>query len=400
MSYTPPDRILTNYAKLMVNFASRHGEGLQAEDKVWLRMSESAREFLPYMMKAILKVGAIPVVDYKPEGTAALRYERGDARQMEFFPSEVQIAYLHMCDQMIAVLSSDDLHELDHVPGEHRELWRPFSKKYWDTRSELEAKKLFFWTLCLYPTDAQAAEAGMTLEEYWDQVIKACYLDEDDPVAKWREINAETIRTAEWLTNLEIQTMHMKGEDCDITFTIGPDRRWEGGGGDNIPSFEIFTSPDWRGTNGWIRFNQPLLYNGTRIEGVRLEFENGVVTSATATQSEDALKAMLSVEGADKVGEVSLTSRSSQINRFMAETLYDENTGGEFGNTHLAVGFSFNEAYNGDPTQLTDELKAELGFNQSTVHTDIVSTSNRTVTATLQDGSEVVIYKDGEFQLD
>lgn len=63
---------------------------------------------------------------------------------------------------------------------------------------------------------------------------------------------------------------------------IGSDRKWLSGSGANVPSFEVFTSPDWRGTNGWIRFNMPLFYQGNVIKGIRLEFEDGLVTSATA----------------------------------------------------------------------------------------------------------------------
>jgi aminopeptidase len=110
---------------------------------------------------------------------------------------------------------------------------------------------------------------------------------------------------------------------------------------------------------------------------------------------------MIATEGADKIGEFSLTDRRfSRISRFMAHTLYDENVGGAFGNTHIAVGRSYQDAYAGDPSELTTEQWAELGFNNSSVHTDIVSTTDRVVTATLRGGAERVIYRDGEFQLD
>jgi aminopeptidase len=83
----------------------------------------------------------------------------------------------------------------------------------------------------------------------------------------------------------------------------------------------------------------------------------------------------------------------------MAETLYDENVGGPFGNTHIALGKSYHDCYAGDPGAVSPEEWSRLGFNESSVHTDIVSTADRTVTATLGDGSERVIYAGGEFQL-
>jgi aminopeptidase len=110
---------------------------------------------------------------------------------------------------------------------------------------------------------------------------------------------------------------------------------------------------------------------------------------------------MIATEGADRVGEFSLTDRRfSRITRFMAQTLYDENVGGEFGNTHIALGRSYQDAYDGDPATLAGADWEQLGFNTSSVHTDIVSTTRRTVTASLRGGEERVIYRDGEFVLD
>ena len=104
------------------------------------------------------------------------------------------------------------------------------------------------------------------------------------------------------------------------------------------------------------------------------------------------------MDGADKIGEYSLTdSRLSRIDKFMAETLYDENFGGMFGNTHLALGSAYKDSYPGDASSLTKEQWDALGYNDSVVHTDIISTKNREVTAWLPDGSTRVIYKDGHF---
>ena len=147
--------------------------------------------------------------------------------------------------------------------------------------------------------------------------------------------------------------MHVAGEDVDLQVSVGESRRWLGGRGRNIPSFEIFTSPDWRGTNGWINFNQPLYRYGNLVKGIRLEFVDGRVTEASAEQNERVLTEMIATEGADRVGEFSLTDRRfSRITRFMAQTLYDENVGGEFGNTHIALGRAYQDAYDGDPSTL------------------------------------------------
>jgi len=142
---------------------------------------------------------------------------------------------------------------------------------------------------------------------------------------------------------------------------IGSDRQWLGGSGRNIPSFEIFTSPDYRETSGWIRFNQPLYRYGQKITGISLKFEKGEVVEFDATEGKELLKEIFTIPGARFLGEFSLTdSRHSHITRFMGETLYDENVGGEFGNTHVAIGRAFDEAYTGDSSVLSEDERKHL----------------------------------------
>lgn len=257
------------------------------------------------------------------------------------------------------------------------------------------------WTLALYGTDAMAKEAGMTLKEYWNQIIKACYLNAEDPVKEWERIDKTVQTTANKLTKLDIQSVHLKGADMDITIGIGSDRKWIAGGGNNIPSFEVFTTPNWREVNGWIRLNQPHYRYGKKIEGIQLWFKDGIVTKSSATKNHDLLKSMLATPGGNKLGEFSLTdARLSKITKFMAEILYDENTGGKYGNTHVALGSAYKECYNGpiNPKWKKSDWEA-IGFNHSVVHSDVISTTNRTVTATLKDGSTKVIYKAGQFTI-
>jgi aminopeptidase len=173
-----------------------------------------------------------------------------------------------------------------------------------------------------------------------------------------------------------------------------------GGSGRNIPSFEVFTSPDWRGTNGHVKFSEPLYSHGKIARGVQLRFKDGLVTSATADENPELIEQIVAAPGGNRLGEFSLTdARVSRIDRFMASTLYDENTGGPFGNTHMAVGMSINDTYDGDVAAVTNEEWEQLGYNlEAAVHNDIVSTTDRTVTALMRDGSDRVIYADGQFQ--
>ena len=111
------------------------------------------------------------------------------------------------------------------------------------------------------------------------------------------------------------------------------------------------------------------------------------------------LKQQLAMDaGASRVGEFSLTDRRfSRITRFMANTLFDENYGGRFGNCHLALGSSYANTYAGDPRRLSPATKERLGFNQSALHWDFVNTEKKRVTAVLSDGTRKVIYENGEF---
>ena len=202
------------------------------------------------------------------------------------------------------------------------------------------------------------------------------------------------------LNALPIEKLHVKGSDADLWIHLGEKRQWMCGSGRNIPSFEHFTSPDWRGTNGWIRFNQPLYRYGVHITGVELWFKNGRVVKAKAKKNEKVLKQMIATKNADKIGEYSLTDkRLSRITRFMAETLFDENMGGANGNTHLALGKSYQDCCIEDPGELSLKDWEDLGFNDSSVHTDIISTAPRTVTAHLKGGATKVIYKNGMFRV-
>ena len=107
---------------------------------------------------------------------------------------------------------------------------------------------------------------------------------------------------------------------------------------------------------------------------------------------------MIATKNADRIGEYSLTDRRfSRITKFMAETLYDENIGGKNGNTHLALGMAYHDCFLDDPGELSPEDWENLGFNDSSVHTDIISTAPRTVTAHLKSGKTKIIYEKGQF---
>ena len=185
----------------------------------------------------------------------------------------------------------------------------------------------------------------------------------------------------------------------DFEVLVGEKRKFIAGGGCNVPSFEIFTSPDWRGTRGVYFADLSSYRSGNYVKGVRLEFKNGRVVKADAQQGAEFVRKMLAMDrGASQIGEFSLTDRRfSKITKFMADILYDENFGGKYGNCHVAVGASYADTFTGPQAKLDKKLKEKLGFNDSSLHWDLINTENKKVTAKLKNGTTVTIYEKGEF---
>ena len=398
--YKPSQKILDKYADVLVNFALNSGNGVKKGEVVFLQVPESAKPLLISLQRSVLKAGAHAIIQYLPDEMSREFFELADDDQLKFFPATFLKGRVKQADHFLMVLAETNYHELEGVDPKKIMDRNMVFKPYKDWRDNKENKGKLTWTLGLYATKAMATEANMTLKQTWQQIIRACFLNYQNPVEKWRRVQAKSERLRKKLNKLEIVKVNIKAKDTDLTITIGENRQWLGGGGRNIPSFEIFTSPDWRGTNGYIFFDQPLYRQGNLIKNIKLTFKNGVVIKSEAGYGEKFLKQLIKVENSDKIGEFSLTDkRFSKIDRFMAETLYDENFGGPFGNTHIALGSAYKDTYSKKISKLTSKDWENLGFNDSTVHTDIIMTGDRTVTATLKNGKEILLYKSGKFQI-
>jgi len=351
--------IIKKYAHLLVNYALNSGKGIKPGEVVRCVVPDTAKSLALALQNTILKAKAHPLIRLIPTGFDKSFYTLANQDQLTFFP-----------------------------------------KKYLKAQADKENKGKYTWTAALWPTPAKAKEVGLTLKQYSQQIINACFLDKKDPIAKWKQITKLQQSILKKLNSLNINSLHIKGKDANLNIKLGSSRIWNGGSGRNIPSFEVFTSPDWQGTNGWIRFNQPLYRYGNILKNIYLQFNQGKVIKAKAEQGNKFLQQMLKTTNADKIGEFSLTdNRLSKITHFMAETLYDENIGGPYGNIHIALGMAYKDCYKGDSSKLSKTDWQKLSFNDSAEHTDIISTTNRTVTAVLKNGSKKTIYKNGRFTL-
>jgi len=399
----PPQEHLERYADVLVNWALGGGDGIRPGEVVHVTAPESARPLYIESCRAIWQAGGHVIGDYRPDDDDERNWERvfydtASDEQLDFFAERYERGFVDEVDHGLYVMCWNDPHSLSEVDPARMMRRRVSQSPFREWLDAKEDAAEYTWTIGLYPTPGMAAEARLSIEEYWEQIVVACFLDDPDPVQRWREVTAQVEAQCAALNAMPIERLHVEGEDIDLWLTLGEKRAWKGGGGVNVPSFEVFTSPDWRGTEGRIRFSEPLYIYGSLIKGVELEFRDGGVVEARAEENLALLTEMIATEGADRVGEFSLTDgRLSRITKFMANTLYDENVGGPFGNTHLALGRSLRLCYDGDPDTVPDEEWERLGFNDSVVHTDIVSTTDRTVTAVLTDGTERVIYASGKF---
>jgi aminopeptidase len=394
------DKQIERYADILIwGLETARTGKIKKGDLVMIRYDLPAIRLAETLYGKLLARGLHPI--QRLLQTAAMEnhfYGRANDKQLTFIPPGEEALYKSL-NGSIAILAPQSLTHLSGV--EPSRIAKPVkARKYLrDILDRREEEGDFSWTLAVYPTQELAEHAGIGIEEYAKQIIKACFLNRREPISHWTDIYRRAQSLKNWLNRLSIEKFHVESENIDLLITPGEKRRWIGISGHNIPSFELFTSPDWRGTSGTYYADQPSYRSGNYVKGIRLEFKNGKVAEASAEKGEAFLRKQLTMDpGANRVGEFSLTDRTfSKIDRFMANTLFDENFGGSYGNSHIALGASYSDTYSGKPAELTKERKADLGFNDSALHWDIVNTEKKRVTAMLTSGHRKAIYENGRF---
>jgi aminopeptidase len=362
-------------------------------DPAAVRLAEILQNrILDMGMHAILRMGLTSTMEenfYKKSGRRQLVFQTPGERELcESLNGSI---FLH-APESLTHLSMIDPKKIGRAAVSRKPLREILEKR--------EEAGEFGWTLCTLPTEELAKQAGLPIATYTKQIIKACYLDRRDPVSEWKSVYRRAGAVKKWLNSMDVSCYHIESERCDLKIRPGKMRKWIGISGHNIPSFELFISPDWRETEGRYWANQPSFRSGNYVESVLLTFEKGRVIRAKAGKGEDFVVKQISMDrGASRVGEFSLTDRRfSRIDRFMADTLFDENFGGRYGNCHIALGASYSDTYAGNATELTKEMKRRLGFNDSALHWDLVNTEDKTVTARLASGKSMIIYEKGLFR--
>ncbi len=392
--------ILERYAEVLLwGMCAARREPLTSGGIVLVRTDLGAMELAVAVQRALMRRELHAVVRLMPPSPLERSfYEEAHEAHLQFRVPGDQELFEHL-DGLISLLAPDSNTHLRDIPPVKIATMARTRKYLRDIMEAREAQGVFGWTLCLMPTPALAQDAGLSMAEYTEQIIRAAYLDHPDPVARWKETYQQAQRIKDWLNALELTSVRVRSASTDLTVVLGEQRRWIGVTGHNIPSFELFLSPDCRGTEGVFYADQPSYRSGNLVRRVTLRFEAGRCVEVRAEEGEGFVRSQLAMdEGASRLGEFSLTDkRFSPIDRFMANTLFDENFGGAHGNCHIALGASYGDTYAGDPHDLTPEQREALGFNQSALHWDLVNTEPKTVTGRCRDGREVLVYEDGMF---
>ncbi len=324
---------------------------MRAGDIFVIRATTLAIPLVAEVYREALEVGAFPRIDLGFDGQTELFYSAvtaaglDDVSPLELYEAETITTRL----TITAPFNTRGTAGID--PAKTARYMRTLGQIGAITSARSASGQLR-WCGTLFPTNALAQEAGMSLGDYEKFVFSAMFLDRDDPSAEWRAFSVEQQKKVDFLD--KVQTLRFVAEDTDLTLSVAG-RKWMNSDGHrNFPSGEVFTGPIEDSANGTIRFTYPAVRAGHEVEDVRLTFEKGRVVKATARRGQEYLDAMLESDpGARFLGEVAVGNNYG-IQIFTKNTLFDEKIGGT---CHFALGSSYPETG---------------GRNSSSLHWDMV----------------------------
>ena len=349
--------------------------GIQRGDRVIIEGDTLSEPLLTAIYANVLKAGGHPFILSTPPGIEEIFYKNATDEQLNYIHQPRKLA-LETYDAHIAVWGEENTRALTNINPSRMAIHRKARAELMKIVMKRAAAKELRWTAALFPTNAAAQDAEMSLSEYEDFVYGACLPDMNDPIGYWQRFSSHQQRIVEWLkgkrevriiapeTNLRLDITDRPFINCDGKF--------------NMPDGEIFTAPLEESAEGHVYFTYPAIYGGREVSGVRLWFAGGKVVKATAEKGEDFLHKTLDTdEGARRVGEFAIGTNSG-ITRFTRQILFDEKINGSF---HLALGMGYPESGS---------------KNESGLHWDMV--------CDLRSGGEIwvddeLLYKDGKFAI-
>ena len=399
--------VMRSYAKLIV----RVGANVQKGQEVRVFASLDQPEFIKMLAEECYKAGASRVtVDWNyPELTKlSARYMKlrdlSETREWEKARMQDMVDHLPV---RIFIESEDP----DGLRGINPKYFKAFaarikiSKPY---RDAIDNKHQ--WCIAAVPGEAWAKKVHPELskraavEQLWKDILYTARADGEDPIADWEEHNRDLKARSKYLNDLHLRELRYhsaNGTDFKVgliptaEFHAGRDKTMQGVVYDpNMPTEEVFTSPDRRTAEGIVYATKPLSYQGQLIENFSVRFEKGRAVEVKAEKGQDVLEQIISMdEGCHYLGECALVPKESPIHQsglLFYNTLFDENAA-----CHLALGFGFDECVKGFENMTKEELY-EIGVNDAGNHTDfMIGSDDLSIDGVDEHGNEHPIFRNG-----
>ena len=371
------DPRVQKFAKILVEHSAR----IMSGDRVLIEGTTAAEPLVRELYIQILEKGGHPhpMVSFPGmvpfiQDDLYLTYAKDS--QLDFVPTFYKLAY-DQFESRIRVHSATNTRATTRIDPVKAQRRGKATSVITESQMRRGAENAFKWVTTLYPTDAYAQDAGMSLKEYEDFVFNAVHAHEDDPIAYWNSTAAGQQKAIDFLANKN--QIVMRGPNVDLTLSIKGRRFMNSTGIFNMPDGEIFTGPVEDSVNGWVKFTYPAIYQGVAVEGAELTFVRGRVEQARAEKNQDYLIKMLeSDSGSRFLGEYAIGT-NFDIDKFTGNILFDEKIGGTF---HMALGAGYPETGS---------------HNKSAIHWDMIC-DLRTDSEILVDGE--LFYRNGEFVFD
>jgi aminopeptidase len=375
----PGDELLARYADVIVRVGANVAEG----QDVLLNAAHHHAPLARAVVRAAYAAGARHVdLCYFDDEARRARIERAPEDSLSWAPSwrdERFNALVARRGAAIAIMSDPDPRLFGSLDEARIALEK--RSRYGPAWSALVDGGEVNWTVVSYPTEAWARRmfGEPDLDRLWSLVADAVRLEEPDPIAAWAA-HVDTLATrAALLNERRLDAVRLRGPGTDLVVGLGPRSRWETPAFatrwgrrhvTNLPTEEVFTTPDARRTKGTVRATRPLVIGKVVVDGLELRFEAGRIVDARAREGAEAVRRELEIdEGARRLGELALVDGSSRVGRtglVFFEVGFDENA-----TTHLAFGSGYPQGVEGGVGLPADELEA-LGCNQSEAHTDFM----------------------------
>jgi len=321
----------------LANLLVQYSTAIKPGDKVLVQGSANAAPLLRAVYRAVLEAEGFPFLNISLPGLEEIFYRYASDDQLLFLPPPMLLA-IETYDAAITILADENTRSLSRIDPQRIARYHQGRKPLMDLFMKRAADGALKWTVTLFPTNAYAQDAEMSLGEFTDFVYHACLPSQDDPIAYWQQFASWQERLCAWLQGKK--QVRIVAPGTDLTLSIENRCFVSCDGRHNMPDGEIFTGPVEDSVTGQVSFTYPAIYEGREVAGVRLTFQEGKVVAAQADKNEDFLRQMLATDpGASYVGEFAIGTNEG-ITTFTREILFDEKIGGTF---HLALGAGYPE---------------------------------------------------------